>query len=326
MSFVDTRFIEKAGIRLERFKHQGGTYNCRCPYCGDSQKQKSKARGYFFPRNADYFYKCHNCGISKSVHRFLKDHAPDLYAEYLLEKYRKPIRPKEKPLDLSARPKFAKKVSGLTPISELNTGHPAREFLEKRQIPEESFASLFYTDRFKRWVNSQLPNYIENLQNDRPRIIIPLIDETGRWFGVQGRSLAPKSNLRYVTILFDKDRPKLYGIDRVNSDEEVYVTEGPFDSHFLVNAIAMCGSDVDLSGYDHRFIFVFDNEPRSREIVSKISKTIDQGHKVVIFPKEIKEKDLNDMVLAGRDVKSIVKDNTYQGMEAKVKLTFWKKV
>jgi len=326
MSFVDARFIEKAGVRLDRFKNQGGTYNFRCPYCGDSQKQKSKARGYFFPRDGDYFFKCHNCGISKGVAKFLKDQSPDLYSEYLLERYRKPLRPKEKPLEIKARPHFAKKVSGLTPISELNSGHPAREFLEKRQIPEDKFASLFYTDRFKRWVNSQIPNYFENLQNDRPRIIIPLIDADGKWFGVQGRSLAPKSNLRYVTILFDKSQPKIYGMDKVDPTQEVYVTEGPLDSTFLANAIAMCGSDVDLSGYDYRFVYVFDNEPRNREIVAKITKAAEQGHKVVIFPKEVKEKDLNDMVLAGRDVRSLINKNTYQGMEAKVKLTFWKKV
>jgi len=82
-------------------------------------------------------------GISKGVAKFLKDQSPDLYSEYLLERYRKPLRPKEKPLEIKARPHFAKKVSGLTPISELNSGHPAREFLEKRQIPEDKFASLF---------------------------------------------------------------------------------------------------------------------------------------------------------------------------------------
>jgi len=115
-------------------------------------------------------------------------------------------------------------------------------------------------------------------------------------------------------------------MDKVDPTQEVYVTEGPLDSTFLANAIAMCGSDVDLSGYDYRFVYVFDNEPRNREIVAKITKAAEQGHKVVIFPKEVKEKDLNDMVLAGRDVRSLINKNTYQGMEAKVKLTFWKKV
>ena len=106
----------------------------------------------------------------------------------------------------------------------------------------------------------------------------------------------------------------------------VYVTEGPFDSHFIANAIAMCGSDVDLSSFNYQFVFVFDNEPRSREICSKIAKTAQSGHKVVIFPKSIKEKDLNDMSLAGHDVQSLVESNTYSGLEGQLKLNEWKKV
>ena len=115
-------------------------------------------------------------------------------------------------------------------------------------------------------------------------------------------------------------------MDKVNPKETVYVTEGPFDSNFIVNAIAMCGSDVNLSAYDYKFVFVFDNEPRSREIVSKIAKTIEVGHKVVIFPSNIREKDLNEMYIAGHDVKTLVESNIYQGLEAKLKLQTWKRV
>ena len=126
--------------------------------------------------------------------------------------------------------------------------------------------------------------------------------------------------------MLDEDSPKVYGLDRINTKETVYVTEGPFDSHFITNAIAMCGSDVNLSAYDYRFVFVFDNEPRSREIVSKIAKTIEVGHKVVIFPSNIREKDLNEMYIAGHEVQSLVESNIYQGLEAKLKLQTWKRV
>ena len=126
--------------------------------------------------------------------------------------------------------------------------------------------------------------------------------------------------------MLDESKPKVYGLDRIDPLRPVYVTEGPFDSHFIANAIAMCGSDVDLSSFNYQFVFVFDNEPRSREICSKIAKTAQQGHKVVIFPKSIKEKDLNDMSLAGHDVQSLVESNTYSGLEAQLKLNEWKKV
>ena len=126
--------------------------------------------------------------------------------------------------------------------------------------------------------------------------------------------------------MLDDSRTKLYGMDKVNETEAIYVTEGPFDSHFITNAIAMCGSDVDISTLDYQFVFVYDNEPRNREIVNKIEKSISLGHKVVIFPKHITEKDLNDMALAGHDVQDMVESNTYQGLEATLKFTQWKKV
>ena len=89
----------------------------------------------------------------------------------------------------------------------------------------------------------------------------------------------------------------------------------------------MCGSDIDIRtlGWSN-YIWVYDNEPRNREIVNRISKSIDRGDKVVIWPNNIQQKDINDMSLAGQDVKSLVESNVYQCIEAKLKLNSWKKV
>ena len=225
----------------------------------------------------------------------------------------------------SAKPKFAKKVTDCTPISELNIGHPARDYLSSRLIPEDQLGRFYYVDKFKRWVNTQRPTF-ENLQNDRPRIIIPLIGEDGVWFGIQGRSLAATSTLRYITVMFE-DRLKLFGQDYVNPEETVYVTEGPFDSTFIRQAVAMCGSDVDHRSIPYRDrVWVFDNEPRNPQIVQRIDAAIGSQEKVVIWPKSVKQKDINDMVLAGLDPSAIIKSNTFSGLTAKVKLTDWKKV
>ena len=164
------------------------------------------------------------------------------------------------------------------------------------------------------------------MQNDRPRIIIPLIGEDGTWFGIQGRSLAPTSTLRYITVMFE-DRLKLFGQNNINPEETVYVTEGPFDSTFITNSVAMCGSDVDHRSLPYRSrVWVFDNEPRNRQIVERMQRTVDQGDPIVIWPNTIKQKDINDMVLKGLDPSAIIKGNTYQGLQAKLKLTDWKKV
>jgi len=127
--------------------------------------------------------------------------------------------------------------------------------------------------------------------------------------------------------MLDEDEPKIYGLDDINKELPVFVVEGPFDSTFLNNSVALCGSDGDvrcLEGND--LIFVYDNEPRNREIVRRIEGCIGRKEKVVIWPSNIKEKDINDMVLAGHDVQSLVESNTYKGLEAQLKFNDWKKV
>ncbi|OUV63941.1 MAG: DNA primase [Euryarchaeota archaeon TMED129] len=330
MDYVDDKYIRLLSTRLEKYKHvKSGLYNFRCPYCGDSQKHKNKARGYFFLKKTEYIFKCHNCGMGRSLSNFLKDNAADLHDEYIMEKYRQGMTGKGRhtpaPEYKGAKPKFANKVTDLTPISELNTTHPAKKYLLDRRIPEDQLGRFFYVDKFKRWVNTQRQTF-DNLQNDRSRIIIPLIDKDGNWFGIQGRSMAATSTLRYITVMFE-DKLKLFGQDQVNPEETVYVTEGPFDSTFIKQSVAMCGSDVDhrTLPYPHR-VWVFDNEPRNRQIVSRIDAAIGSGESVVIWPKSVKEKDINDMVLAGLDPSAIIKSNTFSGLTAKVQLTDWKKV
>ena len=106
-----------------------------------------------------------------------------------------------------------------------------------------------------------------------------------------------------------------------------YVTEGPFDSLYIDNAIAMAGADIDWDMLEGKeVVFVFDNEKRNREIVKRMEKAISKGYEVVIWPSSLEEKDINDMFNAGHDVQSLVEFNTYEGLEASIKLSEWKKV
>ncbi len=127
--------------------------------------------------------------------------------------------------------------------------------------------------------------------------------------------------------MLDDDAPKLYGLDDVDKTKQVFVTEGPFDSTFIRNSIAMCGADADVSKWGiSNPVWIYDNEPRNREITNRISKTINAGHSVVIWPESIDDKDINDMVMSGLDVQSVIELNTYSGLEAKLKFTTWKKI
>ena len=252
-----------------------------------------------------------------------------LYDEYVMERYKSGLTGKAtntpNPVVPSSKPNFVKKSFDLPRISELNKSHPARTYLSKRRIPEDRFKDLYYCENFRKWTNEQKYTF-EDSDFDESRIVIPLRDRS-KIFGFQGRSLDPRYQLRYITIMLDDDAPKVYGLDRVNENKKIYVVEGPLDSLFVENCVAMVGADLDLRTFGwSNYIYVYDNEPRNREIAERIDKTISRGDQVVIWPNTIKEKDINDMTLSGHNVKDLLESNTYSGLEAKLKFTTWKKV
>ena len=330
MSFVDTKYIGLVSVRLQKFsKKKEGLYAFRCPYCGDSQKNKNKTRGYIYAFKNDHNYKCHNCGVSKSLTNFLKDQDTMLHDQYVMERYKSGLTGKATsapiPVIPSSKPNFTKKDFDLERISELNKSHPARTYLEKRKIPDRCLRELYYCDNFKQWTNDQKYTF-SDVSNDEPRIIIPLKKDR-TIFGFQGRSLSPKNKLRYITIMLDDEAPKIYGLDKINKSKPIYIVEGPFDSLFLENSVAMAGSDLDPRTFGWSdYIWVYDNEPRNREIVNRIESTIDRGDKVVIWPSGIDDKDINDMYNSGIHPQSVVESNIYQGLQAKLKLNNWKKI
>ena len=329
MTFLDVKFIQLVSPRLTLFtRKKVDLYNFRCPYCGDSQKRRNKARGYLFKIKNNFTYKCHNCGIGRSLANFLKDQDIRLYEQYIMEKFKEGSTGKgtatPSPKFNFKEPKFVKRDTGLEKISSLNNSHPARVYLEQRGIKDLDY--FYYCPKFKEWTNKQKKTF-DTLRQDSPRIIIPFKDKEGNLFGYQGRSLAPKAKLRYITIMLDEDQPKIFGMDRVNTDEPIYIVEGPFDATFIKNSVAMAGSDIDIRTFGwSNHIWIFDNEPRNREIVARISKAISRGDQVVIWPKNIQQKDINDMHLAGHDVQTLVQSNVYQGLQATLKFNDWKKV
>ena len=210
-------------------------------------------------------YKCHNCGVGRTLPNFLKDQAPDLYDEYIMERYKSGTTGKG---SYVPKPKFKKPVfekrGELKSIADLNKEHPAVKYINARQIPQEYHKELFFTEGFYNWVKQQKPSSTE-VYGDQCRIIIPFIKRTegkDRWFGFQGRSLDPRDRLRYVTVMLDENEPKIYGLNRLNEKNPVYIVEGPFDSLFLDNSVAMAGSDIDCRSFGwSNYIWVFDNEP-----------------------------------------------------------------
>ena len=323
MDLVDSKYIGLVSSRLQKFKRvKADLYNFRCPICGDSQKHKNKARGYFYQVKTNTNFKCHNCGASLSFNNFLKQIDPTLHKQYTMEKFKDGFTGKnfvveEPKLDFK-KPVFTKKLD-LPKASEIPA---AKNYLEKRKVDSTKF---YYASKFKEWVNTQKKTF-DYTKKDESRIIIPMYDTERNLIGFQGRSLVPNS-VKYITVMLNEEAPKVYGLDKINKGETVYVVEGPFDSTFVSNSVAMCGSDSSLACLEgSSIVYVYDNEPRNKEIVGKIEKCINRGERVIIWPLGIEQKDINDMVLVGHDIMSMLQSNIYSNLEAKIKFNNWKKV
>jgi len=330
-SYIDLKFINDLSGRLNQFKKKTDyLFNFRCPHCGDSQKSKTKARAYLYRVKNDMFFKCHNCGQGQNLANFIKFVDPKLYESYLLERYKKsaPATPKPK-FDFKPT-KFTNQtpIDDLKSIKDLPEDHPARLYCMNRKIPEKYFDKLFLSDKFMTLVNEVKPNTYK-ITKDHPRLIIPFYDTTGKVFAFQGRAFG-KEQPKYLTIKLDENKQKVYGLDKVSFQKPIYITEGPIDSLFIDNCLAAGGADLFLKNKipNENITYIFDNEPRNKEIVKRMYKVIEQDFNVVIWPEDLQLKDVNDMIMSGLtklELQDIISNNTYSKLSALTKLNYWKK-
>ena len=337
MSYIDQKYINLCTSRVEKFKKvRDNLWNFRCPICGDSRKHKNKARGFVYRKKASFFYKCHNCGVGLTFNNFLKHIDRGLYTEYRVEKYKEgetqgntPI-PDKSPFKFEA-PKFDKSMNkhldNLSKFSDLKEDHPALSYVKNRKIPKEHWDKLYLADKFYEWSNSIFPEKFKSINIDYPRLVIPFFDKSGEIFAYQGRAFG-KEEPRYITLKIVSEKEKIYGLERINYDSHVYVVEGPLDSLFIDNCIAVAGADLNLLELSpNSTTVIYDNEPRNKHTVERMFKSVDKNYHVVVWPQDLKQKDINDMYLSGiEDVKSFIDEHSYQGLEAYLKINQWKKI
>ena len=328
-SYIDIKYLNLISPQLQMFKKKGDAlWNFRCPYCGDSQKSRTKARGFVYRKKNDLFYKCHNCGVGTTLGKLIEHLDSKTYNDYIFERYKKGVKTNNpEPEFKFDEPIFRKKgvLKNLKSISDLSTDHPARKIVEERFIPFESLSDLYLCESFYQFTNTLIPNKFPSLDGDHPRLLIPFRDEQGEVFAYQGRAFG-KEQPKYITIKLE-ERDKIFGLDRVDKSKHVYVVEGPLDSLFIDNCIAVAGADVPSMDFD--FTVIFDNEPRNKELLKQIDKEIKKGHSVVLWPDQMNWKDINDMIINGyskSQIQEIITDNTFQGTAAQLRFAEWRKV
>lgn len=354
--YIDRKFLGFVSSKLEQYKQkQTDLYNFRCPYCGDSKKNKLKARGYVYRKSNDYFFICHNCGKSTTFAKFLEHVDGTTYKQYILERYAagetghqpykkpdftelkgnafsrfqststEPTRDRETPESLERTWRAFAHYS----IANLPEEHYARAYIKNRKIPEIYWNEILFVPKFKDFLDEEFPSHGKDEVPNDDRVVLLYTNENGEVTNVAGRALSDVK-IRYVTVKIT-DEKKLFGLHRLRKSERIYVLEGQFDSYFVQNSIA--SGDSNLGGVaavlpESDVVLVYDNEPRNKDIVKQIEKSIENNYQVCLFPDSIVGKDVNEMIqngLTSAEIKSIIDKNTFSGLTAKLKFTHWKR-
>lgn len=338
--YLDVTWLKSLSPYLERFKATSSserTFNCRCPICGDSKKSKRLARCYFYTSHGSLSVSCKNCGYGRSFYNFMREVFPDKFEEYKMEQLKARHGQSSFSSGVKAATPSVPDVSqenavacleGAVSISELPDDHKAKRYLSDRGIPVDCFDRLYYASNFK--ITASSVSYCDISPNfpDEERIVIPFYDKDGNITMIQGRSLLPKSSLRYITIKASEDAEKVFGIDAVDFNKPVYVCEGPLDSFFVENCLASCDSSLTRIKAD---VYIWDNEPRNPEIIQLMDTAIDNGKSLVIWPfSPDKKVDMNDMIKDGIysstcELMQTIQENTFSGIQAKLKFQQWKR-
>lgn len=336
---IDVKYVRLVSPRLRNFK-QKDTYlfNSSCILCGDSKKNKTKARLYFYEKHNGILVRCHNCGASMSLGSFLKEVDTLLYDEYIMERYKSGESGYKPPQFNIPIPKFGKvpkqKVFEHAEwCDKLPEEHFCLTYLESRKIPKEHYCRLLYTSHYKDFCDVLVPNHGKEIVNDA-RLVIPYYSEYNELVAVSGRALETNDKtLRYVTLRTNDDTQKLiYGMERVELNKTVTIVEGPIDSLFLTNCVASGDANLAIAAKKvnaSKMVLCGDREPRNREVCGLIEKAIKSGYYVVIWPDNLTFKDINEAIVQGyspAEIESIISNNTFSGLEAELKFAYWNKV
>ncbi len=345
MLFLQKKYVNILGSNMDRFHwDRENLACCRCPICGDSSKKKTKTRFYFIEADKGWRVFCHNCQYSNAFLYFLKQQNYPLYVAYIEDLLRfqstsnsvsKEVERKDDPVARIEEP-TGFSIDNLneycTNLADLLDVHPAKKYLRARQVPEDQLCRFWWTSKFKDLAVAFNPeNYLLS-KFDTERIVIPFLNKSGdQVFALQGRTIDPNSSMRYVTLKSKNHETwqKIFGLEKLDRSQTHYILEGPIDSVFLKNAVAMAGlkSTIDVNLDNENTVYVFDNQPRNLDVINSMSRTIKQGKKIVIFPTSITGKDINEMVLkdgmSPSEIQDLLETHTYRDLTAFMKFSQW---
>lgn len=342
MSWVDKEFAIRAFSHMPKFRQVPGSdfkINCRCPICGDSLKDIHKARFWAYPsKDGDSIrVHCFNCDADLWLRKYLQEYDEELYREYIMEKRKEQVfnKPKAK-VEISdkfkAKMPVIEKLAFCERLDKLPDDHPIVKYVQSRLIPRNRWDRLWFTMQWPALVNSIKPGTYKNETNE-PRLVIPIFNRNKEIESFQGRALRKDAPQKYITIKAHDEATKIYGLDTTDDRHTVWVMEGPIDSLFVPNSIAITGGQLalDVVPFKETRIWVMDAEARHPDTIKRMKRLIEAGERIVFWDKAPwPSKDINEMIkddgATPEQILDYMKSNNEQGLMARMRFSKYAKI
>jgi hypothetical protein len=328
--FIISKFYQFGGS--PKYNRGSNSYQASCPICREGKSWLKKQRCYYIVKKN--IIHCHNCGWHGNPVNWIMEVSGDSFSQVMsssqdydtvnIENFSKPKNKKidyELPCDcIDIEDEEQLEFFNYEPVIK-----KALEVLNHRRL-------LSAINRPKKYYVTLNDFVHEN------RLIIPFYDENNKIVFYQSRKLLDSDKKAKYLSKKDSER-SLFNIDKVDENiPYIFITEGPLDSTFIRNGIALAG--ISESGSDiftekqklqiqlfplHELIFVLDNQWNDQTSKKKSKALLEAGKRVFVWPKEYREfKDLNDVCVAYKLDEfpyKFIQKNSYSGMTGKMKIS-----
>ena len=330
--YIVEKFFQYAGY--PKYKKITNVYEGGCPLCREGKSWGKKRRLYFVAKE-NYIY-CHNCGWSGSPINWVQEVTGKNYIEIINEckEFNTFTIPEEK-----VNPLIPEKPPESLPGDCINLYDKLQYSFYNHEAMVTHAINTCKNRRLFTAINK--PKSLWFCRDDfvhKNRIILPFYENKNIIF-YQSRKLEQNKKDKKPKYLSKIGADKtIFNFDNITNElDYIFIFEGPIDSFFVRNGVAVGGISKGRSCFTkrqekqiqqypfHKRIWVLDNQWCDETAKEKTKSLLGQGEECFIWPKEFKQyKDFNDICIKiNRDKISsrfIIK-NSYNELKGKLLLS-----
>lgn len=341
--YIVQKFYQYAGY--PKFKKITNVYEAGCPICREGGSWGKKRRCYYIVDKNSIC--CHNCGWYGNPVKWIETVSSQTIDEMIKESRNFDLLPTDILLDKKDAPrrinieKLPKDSINLFDCQQLNFYIDNPTVIEALKLIKRRKLHTAINKPSTLWIS--LTDAIH-----KNRLVIPFYTFNNEIIFYQSRTVLCDNLKHYPKYLSKLNSEKsLYNINKVSTDlEYVFIFEGPIDSFFVRNGIAVAGiqenshamfTPLQQEQLDslklHKRIWVLDSQWQDMASRKKTTKLLQRGETVFIWPEDMGKafKDINDYCIA-KNLNSVdpefIIQNSHCGLKANllmIEITRWKK-